>query len=126
MTRLVDTSAWIHALRRDGDSKVRTVVGNLLESGDAAVCDLIAVELLNGARGKRERAALEELLESVRILSIDAEVWNRARALAAACREDGTTVPTTDIVIFACGSRWNTGVVHADRHFEMLQKVVLK
>jgi predicted nucleic acid-binding protein len=53
--RLIDTSAWIHALRADGDSAVASRVRALLEMGEAAWCPMVQLELWNGARGDRAR-----------------------------------------------------------------------
>ena len=48
---LIDTSSWIEALRRSGRAEVRERVARLMSEGRAAWCDLVALELWNGARG---------------------------------------------------------------------------
>ena len=52
---LVDTSSWIEALRSSGRADVRERVRVLLLNGLAAWCDMVAVELWNGARGDYEK-----------------------------------------------------------------------
>lgn len=59
--RLIDTSAWIHALREDGDPSVASRVRALLETGEAAWCPMVQLELWNGARGDHERRVLKEM-----------------------------------------------------------------
>ena len=49
--KLIDTSSWIDALRRDGDPQIRARVVALMASGEAAWCDLVRLELWNGLRG---------------------------------------------------------------------------
>ena len=47
---LVDTSAWIHFLRPDGDSDIAREVETALAGGAAFWCQMIQLELWNGAR----------------------------------------------------------------------------
>ena len=58
---LIDTSSWIEALRRSGRAEIRERVGRLTSEGRAAWCDLVALELWNGARGEYEREQLQKL-----------------------------------------------------------------
>ena len=58
---LVDTSAWIDALRTDGDPAVRAEVRSLVSQGAALFCDMVLLELWNGARGEAEVRLLADL-----------------------------------------------------------------
>ena len=118
---LVDTSAWIHSLRPDGDRTVSARVQVLLESGEAAWCALIQLELWNGARGERERQVMTELAANLPSLSIDDVVWSTAYDLARMARARGYTVPGTDLVIAACARRHGVELEHADSHLEAVQ-----
>ena len=60
-TTLIDTSSWIEAFRTSGDPIVRQRVENLMLEGKAAWCEMIALELWNGAKGDAERKMLSEL-----------------------------------------------------------------
>ena len=55
---LIDTSSWIEALRVSGRTDIRQIVLNLMIEGCAAWCDMVALELWNGARGKDEKQKL--------------------------------------------------------------------
>lgn len=118
--RLIDTSAWIHALRVGGNPEVRARVRALLEAGEAAWCPMIELELWNGARGAHEKHVLREMQDVLVELDMDAEVWAMAHALAQASRRAGKTVPSTDILIAACGRRHGVEIEHADQHFVTL------
>jgi predicted nucleic acid-binding protein len=117
---LIDTSAWIEQLRRGGDATVRRQVEAQLSSGDAAWCPLVRLELWNGARGAPERAVLREMETRVPSLPIDEVVWNQAVKLAATAREQGATVPATDLIVEACARRHKAPLLHCDRHFELI------
>jgi len=117
---LVDTSSWIEALRTSGRLDIRERVRDLLLSGLAAFCDMIAVELWNGARGDYEKKQLMELEKQITCLPITEEVWQLARSLAQRCRNAGHTVPSADLVIAACGLAHDVPIEHCDGHFELI------
>lgn len=71
---LVDTSSWIEALRPDGNSGVRQRVRRLLIEGQAVWCDLVSLELWNGARGEYEKKKLTELEKEIPCLPTTNEV----------------------------------------------------
>jgi predicted nucleic acid-binding protein len=119
---LVDTSAWIHFLRPDGDRDVRARVEAALRAGTARWCPLVRLELWNGAGGERERKVLREFERLIQELAIDAEVWNDACELARRCRAAGVTVPATDILIAACARRHGAGLEHADSDFDAIAR----
>ena len=56
--KLVDTSAWIHQLRRKGDAAVRSRVEALLKAGEAAWCSAVRLELWNGVGSEAGRRIL--------------------------------------------------------------------
>jgi predicted nucleic acid-binding protein len=120
---LVDTSSWIEALRADGNSVVRERVRNLLIAGDAVWCDLVRIELWNGARGAYEIKKLAELEAEITTLSTDDRVWALARDLAKRCRKAGKTIPAADLVIGCCALHHGAALEYTDPHFDVLLKV---
>ena len=117
---LVDTSAWIDALRTDGDQEVRRGVAELLTAGQAALCDMVVLELWNGAGGEEERAKLRRLFDTLRIYAVDGPVWEEAGALAQRCRAGGITVPATDLLIATTARVHGLSLLHSDEHFLLL------
>lgn len=120
---LIDTSSWIEALRSSGRSDVRDRVMRLMVNGRAAWCDMVLVELWNGARGDYEKQKLAELEKEITRLATNAEVWDTARSLARKCRQAGHTVPTADLVIAACALTHHAGMEHCDSHIELILKM---
>jgi predicted nucleic acid-binding protein len=120
---LVDTSSWIEALRVSGDRDVRQRVFKLMVDARAAWCDMVAVELWNGARGDYEKQKLSELEKEIICLQITSEVWRTARILAQKCRQAGRTVPSADLVIAACALTNHAGIEHCDAHIDFIFKV---
>ena len=117
---LVDTSSWIHMLRRDGDNAARERVETLLKAGTACWCPMIRLELWNGARGDQDRKALRDFGRLLPELQITEEVWSLAYALAKKARASGTTAPGPDILITACAQFHDVHLEHSDSDFDRL------
>lgn len=120
---LIDTSAWIHSLRRDGDPQIRERVASLLVAGTAAWCPIVRTELWNGARGGREQRMLREMERDLIELPLTPAVWNTADEFARSARAQGVTVPTVDLVVQACANHHGTVLLHADQHLRMLEEL---
>ena len=125
MSILVDTSAWVHALRRKGDPVVRDRVSQLLADNQALWCDVVRLELWQGARDGGERKFLREMETEIRSLPVTQEVWDTACNVGAFARSRGLTVPSTDLVIFACAQVNKVGLEHNDQHFSRLSDMIV-
>lgn len=123
--KLVDTSSWI-AYLRDAESDAGNRVEELVLTGDAGWCDVTAVELWHGVRGTREKRDLAELEQEVALFPVDTEVWQKARRLAAECRQTGLTVPVADIIIAAAAARHGLDLEHCDRHFDKILPIAAR
>ena len=119
---LVDTSAWIHFLRPDGDAASRARVAAHLAAGTARWCPIVRLELWNGAGGDREKKVLREFERLIPELAITTVVWNDACDLARRCRAEGVSVPATDVLIAACARHYGVGLEHADTDFDLIEK----
>lgn len=117
---LVDTSAWIETLRAKGDTTLRERVKTLVLEDRAVLCELVLLELWNGASGSEEQKLLAELEAQVESAPITPEVWKAARSMARKLRARGITVPATDLLVAACAEHHGLGLVHKDEHFEKM------
>ena len=111
---LVDTSVWIEGLRSDGDRAARARLAGLLAEDRVVFCDMVLLELWNGARGTRERRVLAAYERAVTNLVVDAAAWRLSTGLARRCRTRGLTVPATDLIIAACALRHGAEVWSLD------------
>ncbi len=123
MAVLVDSSLWVHQLRRSGDAAKRDRVNALLESGEAAWCAAVRLELWRGVTNDAERKTLRRYETLLPDYEITAEIWERAIRVADKGRAAGVTVPLADLLIFACAKRHGLDVAHDDEHFETLAKL---
>jgi predicted nucleic acid-binding protein len=123
MPVLVDSSLWVHQLRKSGDPAKRDRVNALLESGEAAWCPPVRLELWRGVTNDAERKTLRRYEALLPDYEISPEVWNRSIQLADRGRASGVTVPLADLVIFACARIHGLDVAHDDTHFDELAKL---
>ena len=123
---LVDTSAWIDALRRDGNPEVRSLVRAATVEGRAVLCDLVLLELWNGAHGSGEQRLLRELERDLEKVPTSLAVWEAASQLARNCRKAGISAPATDILIAACAQHHGLEILHRDAHFDYIARVRLQ
>jgi len=120
---LIDTSAWIHSLRPGGDAVVTERVRFLLETGEAAWCPMVRLELWNGARGEHEKRVVRDMERDLPELELTPAVWNMSCELARKARRRGVTAPATDLLIAACARHHGVNIEHDDEHLAALAKL---
>ncbi len=122
-TVLIDTSSWIGALPKKGNADTRDRVRTIMLEERATLCDMILLELWNGAKGEAERRMLKELEPEIICLPTTADVWAFAKNLAQKCRKSGKTIPSTDILIVSCGIVNKVSIESLDKHFTTLTHI---
>ena len=119
---LIDSSAWINALRPTGDALVREQVRHLLAEGRVAVCEMIILELAGGTKTGEEYQELREDLEALQQFQITASVWRSAYRIAHTARLKGLSIPATDHLIAAVALNYPCRLLHRDKHFDLLAR----
>lgn len=120
---LADTSVWARKER----PLVRQWFVAALEAGEIAVCDMVVLEILHSARDGMEFRRVEEALEAVPWISIQAADWHRAREVYRSLADGGgghqRRVGHPDLLIAAAAEREGVGVVHYDSDYETIAGV---
>ena len=75
---LVDTSVWIHALRRTGSAAVRDLLRPLIVEDQAAITEWILLELMTGLSRSEQKEDLLRRFAPLTRLSFDAAWWEKA------------------------------------------------
>lgn len=123
MAVLIDSSLWVHQLRKSGDPDKRSRVHALLENGQAVWCPPVRLELWRGVTDDAERKTLRHYQRLLREYEISAAVWDRAVRLADRGRAAGVTAPLADLLIFACAKEHTLDLAHDDGHFTQLEQL---
>lgn len=119
---LIDSSAWIEALRKRGAIEVKLAIESLLEAYAATWCSAVRLEVLGGARAE-ERHRLGVYFSVIPYLSTNEEDWNRAIALAWKLRDNGITVPWLDVLIASIAIGADLRLYAVDAHFIKIAKL---
>ncbi len=118
---LVDSSAWIEFLRDTG-STVCEAVDRLLAQ-EVAVCDVVRMEILAGARDESHLANLRRLLARAAMIRTRPTDYEDAAALYRRCRRGGETVrKLVDCLIASVAIRAGVAVLHQDADFDVLAR----
>ena len=118
---LVDTSAWIEFLRGTRSGPGEAVKELLAE--ELAICDVISMEVLAGARDDHHLQQLRGLLARATVIDMTPGDYEHAASLHRICRRQGETVRSlADCLIAAVALRASTPVLHNDRDYETLAR----
>ncbi len=119
---LVDTSAWIFALKKNPLLPLKDRIDRLLQEDLVVTFGLIKLELLGGTKTKKEFNRLRTRLEALYEISTDAILWRLASQLAFKLHKKGLTIPYTDILIAYAALHSEAVLLHADTHFDLIAK----
>jgi predicted nucleic acid-binding protein len=118
---LADTSAWIEFLR-DTASPACLALDELL-SDELAICDVITMEVLAGARDEGHLRELRGLLARATMIPVESTDYDDAASLYRRCRRGGETVRRLiDCLIAAVAIRTDIPILHADADFTALAR----
>lgn len=116
---VIDSSAWA----RQGQAKVRDRWKATARAGLLASCPVAGMEILSGARNEQEFAAADFVLAALPQVPV---TESACRAAWAAMHElkGSRRLPVPDYLIAAAAAERGFGVLHADRHFDLLATVL--
>ena len=121
---IADKSVWTRA----GHPRLLAEWATALRGGQIATCSIVKLELLYSARDAQGLASLERDLSALRDVPVTASVHREAvramRELAAAGPLHHR-VPLPDLLIAATAQDAGLGVLHLDRHFDLLAEVLV-
>lgn len=116
---LVDSSAWVEFLRKTGSPTHRRLASVLEEERQLAWTDMVALEVLAGARDDADRDRLRRLLYSQVFLPLEGPTdHENAAELYRLCRRGGETPRgLADCLIAAVAIRNDAELLCADSDF---------
>lgn len=116
---VIDPSAW----HRQSEPGVLEVWEAAVEEELLASCPAAALEILTATRDERELKIVDAALAALPQAPVTASA---SRAALGACRDLGARrrIPAADYLIAAAAAERGFGVLHADKHFELLAEVL--
>jgi predicted nucleic acid-binding protein len=120
-TLLLDSSAWVRILQDNMPDSRAMEVAEDLAMGRLAVCLPFLLETGFSARTNDDYVLVLEDLTILPTFAIDAEVERRAQvAQAQLARIGHHRIPPSDVIIAAIADRYEIGVLHYDKDFDLL------
>lgn len=119
----LDTTVWIHFFRGAGPN-IQERVTSLLMADNLVTSRIVIMELLRGARSRKEYASLHSLFSAMRCLEMTDSFWDLAGKTAYLLRKVGVNVPLTDTLIAVLALQNGMILLHDDRHYELIASVV--
>lgn len=118
---LVDTSVWI-SFFRGGDNGLIERINGLLRSGKAVFTGIIALELINGAKGQRELQILNDVFDVMRCVRVGDDTFQRAGRLGFELARKGTTAGTVDLLVAQIAIENDLALMTYDAHFSAIAR----
>ena len=107
---LVDKSAW-----------VRGAAARFVDEAELCLCWITRTEILYSARPGADFERIETDLSAFRDLRIGSATLDAASAAQRSAAADGQhRIPLPDLLVAACAQEHSVGVLHVDRHFDVL------
>lgn len=116
---VVDTSAWARQREPQYVERWKATV----RAGLVAMCPVVALEILTGARDQPSFEALDRALAALPQAPVTSSV---CQAALSASRELGGSrrLPAADYLIAAAAAERGFGVLHLDGHYDTLAEVL--
>ncbi|MEV5414465.1 PIN domain nuclease [Thermopolyspora sp. NPDC052614] len=123
---LIDSSAWIEFLHKTGSPVNARLRQLIADQEPVATTEPVTMEILAGARDQGQLLKLERMFGGLPLLTVDHHTdYEHAARLYRVARARGHTIrKLMDCLIAAVAIRNNATLVHADRDYEALKKVI--
>lgn len=121
---VADSSAWIEYLRGTGSPTHLRLRELVTTRARVATTDVVLLEVLAGARSRRDREELKRLLYACEYLrTITPADFETAAEIYRTCRRNGETIrKLTDCVIAAVALRCDAAVLACDSDFSAIAR----
>ena len=121
---LVDTSVWVRALRSKRSPEAREL-DRLIELDRVAITDIVAAEVLQGAKTESDFQQLEDKLDALHFYHADEETWQKAARRSFDLRRSGLETPLSDLLIAQVALDNDLVLFAFDDHFERVETLSL-
>lgn len=116
---LVDTSVWI-AFFRGKDAHLIERIAALLKSEKAVYTGIIALELINGAKGNKELQVLHDAFDTMQCIPVTEPTYLRAGKLGYEVARKGFTLSAVDLLIAQTAIENSISLMTYDEHFAVI------
>lgn len=122
MAKLVDTSLWIDLTRARSPRALKAFIAPHVEDPEACLAEPIVFEVLRHA-DDAETSLLTQHFETLPLLATPPEVWRLGVSLGRACRRQGLTTGSLDLLIATVALHYDAELITFDADFARIAEV---
>jgi predicted nucleic acid-binding protein len=119
---LPDTCAWIDFLN-GRPTLLAEALGEALTKIEVVTCGVVLYELLQGIKNPKDETKVQSAIKALPHLEMTRDLWIRAGQLAASLRNNGHTLPLSDIIIATLALEHTCDVMTVDHHFDLIPEL---
>ena len=97
----------------------------MIELDQVAITDVVAAEVLQGAKTESDFQQLEDKLDALHFYHADEETWQRAARLSFTLKRIGLKTPLSDLLVAQVALDNDLTVYAADEHFDRVDGLKL-
>jgi predicted nucleic acid-binding protein len=118
---LIDTSVWVDFFRGNNDELAERI-SSLLKSGRAVYTGVIALELINGAKSRKEVSILYDAFDAMNCITVTDMTFLSAGRMGYELARKGYTLSTVDLLIAQVAIENDVSVMTHDEHFSTMAR----
>ena len=122
MAALIDTSLWIDLTRTRSPRPLKALIAPHVNDPEACLCEPIAFEVLRHATEVEVRQ-LTRYFETLPLLASPDNLWSRGVELGRACRQNGVTAGSLDLLIAVVALHHDAELVTFDVGFQKIADI---
>jgi predicted nucleic acid-binding protein len=116
---LIDTSVWIDFSRARSPQAIKQFTAPFILHPDANLAEPVVFEVLRHATAA-EAKQLAQLFQTMPMLPTPPNLWTEAAALGQACRQNGITANSLDLLISVIAIQGGAEIVTFDDDFQRI------
>jgi predicted nucleic acid-binding protein len=122
MATLIDTSLWIDFTRSRSPQRLKQFVAPYILHPDAHVAEPITFEVLRHATPEENRQ-LSQHFQTFPSLETPTDLWRKAASLGQACRKQGISTGSLDLLIASLAMHYQATLIAFDEDFGRIATV---
>lgn len=119
---LVDSSVWIQVFSKSPGQDLVKKISSAKKKKELTTCGLIFLEVVRGARNKREYDELSEEFQAMNWVPTGHNDWFFACEMGFQLAKHGWHPPATDLLIAAVAIQNKCRLLHRDRDFDPIAR----
>ena len=121
---IVDTSVWIEFFRKP-ESGLTARLKSLLKERRVTMVGMVLAEILQGVKIRKDATLVRKSFEKLPYLEMTRDIWEKAGEISASLRNQGTTIPLSDLIIAALAISNDHAIFTIDPHFKKVKGLTL-